>query len=157
RGGHSRHASDVSVALPDTEQGAGEVVDPLTRVAGARTWLRWLSDLISHPRARIAAFGSVLLGGFALGAVALFGFAWLANEVLEQATAALDQQVLQAMRRFASPQLDAAARALSFMGSEAVLVFGTVLLAYLAWRGRWGAAAMLVLVVFGAQLLNDLL
>jgi undecaprenyl-diphosphatase len=106
---------------------------------------------------RVAAFGGVVIAGFVAAVVVLYGFAWLANEVLEQETVTLDTSALQYLHQFSSPQLTTAANLMSLMGSEVVLVVGLVLLALFGWQRRWRAAVTLVLVTLGAQVLNDIL
>jgi undecaprenyl-diphosphatase len=106
---------------------------------------------------RAARFGGIVAAGFVLAVVVLYAFAWLADQVLEQETRALDLGTLQYLQQFSSPQLTVAAEAVSLMGSQVVLVVGVVLLAIFGWQRRWGAAASLVLVTAGAQILNDIL
>jgi membrane-associated phospholipid phosphatase len=106
---------------------------------------------------RLAEFGGIVVAGFAAAVVLLYGFALLANEVLERETTAMDAAAAAFLQQFSSPQLTAAAQIISVMGSQAVLVLGAVLLGILVWQGRWGAALTLVLVTAGAQILNDIL
>ena len=106
---------------------------------------------------RIAAFGGIVAAGFAAAVVVLYAFAWLANEVLEQETTSLDAAAAAFLQQFSSPALTSIAQLVSLMGSQAVLALGAVLLVALAWQRRGGAAATLVLVTAGAQLLNDVL
>jgi undecaprenyl-diphosphatase len=92
-----------------------------------------------------------------LGAGALFLFARLADEVLERDSLALDQGVLLALQSHANPELNRAALALSLLGAQGLAVLLALALGGLVWRRRFGAAASLLLVVVGAQLLNNLL
>ena len=105
---------------------------------------------------RVAEFGGIVVAGFVAAVLVLYAFGWLADEVLEQQTATLDSATGQLLQRFSSAPLTLAAQAISLMGSQVVLVATVLLLALFAWQRRWTAALMLVLVIGGAQLLNDL-
>lgn len=120
-------------------------------------WRRWLAELREHEQGRLAEFGAIVVAGFLGAVVLLYAFAWLANEVLEQETLALDLAVLSALRSFSSPQLTAIAQVVSLMGSEVILIVAAILLAVFLWQRRWGAAVLLVTVTGGAQVLNDIL
>jgi undecaprenyl-diphosphatase len=89
--------------------------------------------------------------------VVLYLFAWLADQVLDQETLALDLATLAFLQRFSSPQLTTAAQLISLLGSEVVWVIAAVLLAWFAWHRRWSSAISILLVAGGAQLLNDVL
>jgi membrane-associated phospholipid phosphatase len=117
----------------------------------------WIMGLATHQQERLARLGGAALAGILVAIVALYAFGWLAYEVLERQTAALDNAALAFVQRFSSPQLTRAAEIISLFGSELVWVFGIILLGVFAWQRRWGAALMLVLVTAGAQLLNDVL
>jgi undecaprenyl-diphosphatase len=131
-------------------------VDP--RVANEPDQSRngWSEEAADQPR-RLAEFGLAIVLGFVAGVVALAAFAWLAEEVLGRQTQQLDDATLALLRHFSSPTLDRLALGVSLLGSEFVIVAGVVLVAFFAWQRRWGAAAGLVLVTGGAQLLNDVL
>jgi membrane-associated phospholipid phosphatase len=118
---------------------------------------QWIAGLLRHGDERLARLGGAAVAGVVVAFVALYAFAVLADQVLEQQTAALDNSTLELMRRFASPQLTRAAEIISLFGSELVWVVGLILLGVFAWQRRWGAALMLTLVAGGAQLLNDVL
>ena len=115
----------------------------------------WL--LLTRGRQRVAALGLMLVRGFAAGLMALYGFAHLADEVMEQETQHVDELVLHTVRQVSSPPLDAIAYFLSFVGAELVAVLLVTLLVAFARRGRWGAAVGLLVTTLGAQLLNDVL
>lgn len=132
-------------------------LDPTVDAASDRNWQRWATQLGHRDPERVAAFGLVAGIGFLAAIVALFAFAWLANQMLGQATLQLDDATLSYLRQYSSPTLDVVARLLSLMGSEVVSAVGVVLLAVFAWQRRWGAAVLLVVVTGGAQLLNDVL
>jgi undecaprenyl-diphosphatase len=105
----------------------------------------------------VAEFGVILAAGFVASAVLLYVFAWLASEVLEQDTHAADLATLQFLQQFSSPRLTLLAEFFSAMGSEVVLVICVGLLVVFFWQRRWGAAVSLILVVAGAQVLNNIL
>ncbi|MCA1644867.1 MAG: phosphatase PAP2 family protein, partial [Chloroflexi bacterium] len=120
-------------------------------------WVRWAMELGHYDKDRLAGFGGVIIASLLLGVVLLYLFVTLADEVLTQQTAALDTAAFQNVHRFSSPQMDVVATALSLMGSEAVLVLSVLVLGLFLWQRRWGAAAMLILISGGVQLLNDVL
>ncbi|MCX6021927.1 MAG: phosphatase PAP2 family protein [Chloroflexi bacterium] len=101
--------------------------------------------------------GLRLLLGLAAGALALFLFAELSEEVLEQETQHLDEAVLGLLQRAQSPEMDQFARFVSFFGFEAAIALIVALLVYFVWRRRWTTAAQLLMVTLGAALLNSLL
>lgn len=108
-------------------------------------------------RVKLAQFGGIVAAGFVAAVLVLYGFAWLANEVLEQETQAIDTATLNFLQQFASPQMTLAAHFVSLLGSEVVLAITALLLIVLAWQRRWGRAVTLVLVTGGAEVLNNLL
>jgi undecaprenyl-diphosphatase len=133
------------------------IIEPTLAAASPTGWRRWTSELGQYGQGRIAEFSGILIAGF-VGAIALLGgFAWLADQVLTEQTQAMDLATLTFLERFASPPATLAARALSLMGSEAVIVLSVLLLIFFAWQRRWGAAAVLVVVAGGVQVLNDVL
>jgi undecaprenyl-diphosphatase len=132
-------------------------IDPTVEEAPESFWRRCLSQLRHYEQERLLGFGGVVVLGFLVGAAMLSVFAWLAEEVVSQETAALDQAALTYLRQLNSPQMTAAAQFLSLLGSEVVLVAAAILLAVFVWQRRWGAALILVLVTGGAQVLNDIL
>lgn len=106
---------------------------------------------------RLAGFGGFIAGGFLLGVVCLYLFAWLADQVMAKQTSAMDDAAYAFAHQFSSRSMDTFMRALSFMGSEAVLALGLVLLTLFVAQRRWGAAVLLILVTVGVQFLNDVL
>lgn len=120
-------------------------------------WRHWLADLERNEQGRLAEFGAIVVAGFIAAVVVLYAFAWLATEVLDQETQALDLATLAFLQQFSSPRLTQAAQLVSLLGSEGVWVMGAVLLALLAWHRRRGAAIMLLFITTGAQVLNDIL
>jgi undecaprenyl-diphosphatase len=144
------------VTQPTPDERAGRI-DPVVETAPPEAWGRWASQLGHYDKDRIAGFGGLIAAGFLVGVISLYFFAWLADEVMGKETTALDSAAFNFIHQFSSPQLDVIMRALSFMGSEAVLILGVVLLGVFLIQRRWGAAVILVLVTGGAQLLNDVL
>lgn len=132
-------------------------VDPTVDAPSPSGWRNWLAELGHYEQTRVAEYGAILVAGFAAAAVLLYAFAWLATEVLDQETAAIDMGTLQFLQQFTSPQLTLLANAISLMGSQVVLALGVALLAVFFWQRRWGAAVNLIVVTAGAQVLNDVL
>jgi len=120
-------------------------------------WRPWLAELERHEQGRIAEFGAIVVAGFLAAVVVLYAFAWLATEVLDRETQAIDLATLAILQRFSSPLLTQAALLISLLGSEAIWVLGAVLLAIMAWHRRWSTAITLVLITVGALVLNDIL
>ena len=108
-------------------------------------------------RESVAQFSGILVAGFVAAVVLLYAFARIADGVLEQETMALDLAVLAFLQQFSSPQLTTAATAVSLLGAEGIWVIAVVLVVRFAWQRRWSAVLILLLVVVGAQILNDLL
>jgi membrane-associated phospholipid phosphatase len=133
----------------------GNHIDPTVAAASESTWRRWLTTIVSLQRGRLASFGVIVLLGFLAGVAALYAFIYLADGVLELQTASLDTSLATWVHQFDSPALDVAARVVSTLGSEIVSVLAGVLLVVFIGQRRWGAAALLVVVTAGAQLLND--
>jgi membrane-associated phospholipid phosphatase len=131
--------------------------DPSVDAATERRWQAWLGRVVGRERERLAGFGAVVVLGFLAGAGAVYAFAWLATEVLEQDTTRVDATAAAFVRQFSSPTVDRLAWLFSLFGSEVIWVLGLCLLALFVWQRRWGTAVLLVLVAGGAQLLNDIL
>lgn len=144
---------------PESPAEGAPLVDqePVVATGSGAAWTAWLRHLLTAARGRLAGAGALLLGALVVGAAALWLFGAVADEVTEGETAVLDQGVASALRGVATPSLDEAARLVSALGSEVVAVLLVVLVGYFAWRRRWGAAASLVLITVGAQLLNNVL
>jgi undecaprenyl-diphosphatase len=137
--------------------GPGPAAEPTVASASPAGWRNWLLHLVRYGRDRLAALGLTLGLGLATALLALYLFAVLADQVMEQETVQLDDAVLGALRQVQSPGLDLAARVVSALGSEVLVVLMVLLLIVLGWQRRWGAMVGLVLTVGGAQLLNDVL
>ncbi|HEY3061766.1 MAG TPA: hypothetical protein VGL99_22565, partial [Chloroflexota bacterium] len=133
-----------------------EELDPVIARQSEAAWRRWLDQLGRRPE-RVAGFGAIIGLAFVLGLAAMYAFIRLADEVLEQQTLALDTAASALILRYQSPAVDVLMRTLSFLGSELVLGLTVILAALFAWQRRWGAGVLVVVVIGGAQLLNDLL
>ena len=131
--------------------------EPVVAAGDARAWAAWLCHLLTVARARLAGAVALLFGALLVSGAALWLFGALADGMAEGETAAVDEGVVTALRRAASPSLDEFARVASAFGSEVVAVLLVVLLGYFALRRRWGAAVSLVVVTVGVQLLNNVL
>ena len=142
--------------MTSVDNSAGKI-DPAVAAAPAEGWRRWAADLGHYDKDRVAGFGGVIIAGGLIGILFLYLFVLIADEVLGQETAALDATAFEFVHRLSSPEMDLAAIAISFMGSEAVWILSVLLLGLFLWQRRWGAAIMLILVSGGVQLLNDIL
>jgi len=146
-------SEEARATVVPNSQGA----EPTVAQASPARWRAWASFLIHHGRARLAALGLTLGLGLILALLALYLFAVLADEVMEQETAQLDNAVLGALRSVQSPGLDRLAYVVSALGAEVLAVLMVVLLIVFGRQRRWGAAVGLLVVVVGAQLLNNVL
>ena len=142
-------------AVSDSKR-RGEI-DPALDAAPASGWRRWADELLTRQQERLAAFGGIVVAGFIAAVVVLYAFAWLAYQVLEKQTQALDLATLAFLQTFASPALTTVATIISLFGSQAVALVGAIMLVLFAYQRRWGAAITLVLVGGGAQILNNIL
>jgi membrane-associated phospholipid phosphatase len=134
-----------------------DTLDPTVASASRAGWRAWLVGLARHGQQQLARLGVALTLGF-LGAIcALYFFATVAGDVVDQDTQALDTAVLLRLREFASPSLDLAAAVASALGSEVVAVLLVLLLLIFGWQRRWGTAVALLLTTVGAQMLNNVL
>jgi membrane-associated phospholipid phosphatase len=140
-----------------TSTSADDRADPTVAARSPTGWRRWLAHFGYDDQEQVAKFGAVVVAGFGAAVILLYAFAWLATEVLDQETAALDLGTLQFLQRFSSPQLTLLANLISLMGSQVVVAVGVALLVTFFWQRRWGAAVSLIMVTAGAQLLNDVL
>src|SRR5713101_2572231 len=107
--------------MTKADEQAGRI-DPAVEVAPAEGWRRWAANLGHYDKDRVAGFGGVILAGALIGIVFLYLFVVIADEVLGQETAALDTTAFEFVHRLSSPEMDLAAIAISFMGSEAVWI-----------------------------------
>lgn len=93
-----------------------------------------------------------------VAALALLLFARIADSVLDQKTESFDQQIRSAVHQHASPQLTAAMRGITWLGSWQVLLPAVCcLLAILILRGMTREARLLLVTVVGAEVLDIVL
>ncbi len=130
---------------------------PVSFAEVANTVHRAERDFETYDQDRLARFGAIALVGFVAAVALLYAFAWLADQVLEQETQALDLATLHDLQQFGSPQLTFVAQVVSMMGSQVVVVIAAILLIVFVAQRRWSAALTLILVTAGAQVLNDIL
>src|SRR5947207_8203045 len=96
-------------------------VDPAVESAAPRGWAAWLRTLVLRSPERLAGFGGTIALGFGLSLLLMYGFIWLADQMLDNETKAMDLAATHFAQTFRSPQLDMLAWAISLLGSEAVL------------------------------------
>jgi membrane-associated phospholipid phosphatase len=97
----------------------------------------------------------VWIAGLSIAGLALWGFAQLADEVMEQETQSFDQGILLALQRLHTPLLDQLVLGITFLGDPLVLgilslCFGAILLL----RQRWTECITLAIATGGAIGLN---
>ncbi|HLO51104.1 MAG TPA: phosphatase PAP2 family protein [Kamptonema sp.] len=101
---------------------------------------------------------AIRLAGLAIAAFALWGFAAIAQEVLEKETRAFDTEILLALKRLHAPLLDRIMIGFTFLGEPRLLfviclALGTILLV----RSHRSEALTIALAIIGAVGLNTLL
>ena len=134
-----------------------EHLEPTVASATRAGWRTWARDVATSGWRWVAGLGLALGLGFSAAILALYGFAKLADDVIERDVDRLDGAVLGWLRQFSSPPLDAAAGAISFLGSEGIAVLLVLLLVVFGRQRRWGAIGALLVTTVGAQLLNNVL
>ena len=96
-----------------------------------------------------------LLIGLAAAIGALIFFGWLTDEVLEGDSRQFDEFTRAAVHELASPAITKIMRGFSFVGSTLVLAAGTIVVAIVFAKRKWGREAKLfVATMIGAALLN---
>lgn len=128
------------------------------------SWIRDLSHFIYHTwKNRVSPKLIPLLStmgaiGIVIAALALWGFAAIADEVLEKETDAFDTSVLLALQQLHTPLLDQLMLGFTFIGNPKVLFVATlgICLGLILWRRRVEAAILATSGV-GAIGLNFLL
>ncbi len=134
-----------------------ERTEPTVASGSLQEWRAWACYLFTTGKHLLGWLGLVLVLGLLLGLGALALFAALADQVLEQDAERLDNTVLAILRLFESPALTAVAHGLSALGVEVLAVILVLVLIALAVQRRFGAMVGLLLVTFGAQMLNNVL
>src|SRR6476660_2305934 len=101
-----------------------------------------------------ALFEAAIAASLAVAVLALFLFAWLANEVLAGDTLRFDQAIRSWVHQFASTGMTRAMHAISLMGYEVLLV--EVAIAFIVFaKLRWKRAALwLAIAMIGSVLLD---
>lgn len=109
--------------------------------------------------ARLAPLLSVVrIGGLAIAAIALWSFATLAEEVLEQETRTFDTNILLALKKIHTPLLDQVMIAFTSFGEPVVLFVVSLILGVgLLVLKRQAEAITLAVAAGGAGVLNYLL
>ncbi len=96
--------------------------------------------------------------GLAIAALGLWGFAQLAEEVLEQDTQVFDTSILLTLERLQTPWLDQLMLGITVLGEPTLLVILTLSLsAALLLRQQWAEGSMLAIAALGGAGLNVLL
>lgn len=111
---------------------------------------------------RVLSLLSLITGiqffGLALSALALTGFAKLADEVLENETLVFDRTVLLALRQLHTPLLDRVMVVVAAVGDPSLLLILTFMVSLgFGLRRRWPEGTVAVLAGGGAIALNYLL
>lgn len=100
----------------------------------------------------------IRLAGLAVAALAMGGFAFIAEEVLKQQTQTLDREILLALRRLHTPLLDRVMVGVTFLGEPKLLLVLSLSLGF--WwllRNHRSEATTLAITAAGAIGLNTLL
>ncbi|MGB3695111.1 MAG: phosphatase PAP2 family protein [Spirulinaceae cyanobacterium] len=103
-------------------------------------------------------FSAVIIGGLVTAAFAIWGFAEIAEEVLEQETQALDTSILLAIQQIHTPLLNKIVIGITTLGDPFILtILSLVFGVFLFWKRKWADAITLVITAVGALGLNFLL
>ena len=95
---------------------------------------------------------------FAISALALVLFGWLAEEVFEGDMTRFDAVVRATVHGWSTPHLTAAMQVLTFLGSVLFIVSATLLLCLLFWWYGWRREALrLAVAMLGAAGLDEIL
>ena len=112
----------------------------------------YLNDPEQAPKP-VGLISAVLLGSLAASVGGLALFTWLAEEMLEGATARFDSSVRMWVHGFASPQLTAAMRFITDMGSVGLFTVLALAITIFLIKGWKRAAGWTALSAAGATLL----
>ncbi len=121
------------------------------------SWLRrgWIWMEHSQPASLLTTL-PVLGLGFA--ALALWGFGYLASEVVEHETQAFDTKVLYAIRQMHTHNLDMLMTGITFLGESSFLIVISIGIGtYLLWKRQIAESIALAIAAIGAAGLNYLL
>jgi len=100
----------------------------------------------------------IRLGGLAVAALAMWGFATIAEEVLEKETYAFDKSILLDLRSLHTPLRDRLMLGLTFLGEPNLLLILSVSLGIILWVSKHRSEATTIAVTgAGAIALNLLL
>lgn len=100
----------------------------------------------------------IRVGGLLLAALSIWGFAQIADEVLEKESQAFDTRILLAIERIHTPLLDRVMLGITFIGDPTVLLI--ICLGFGIWllkQGRRATTTTLGVAAVGAIVLNFLL
>jgi undecaprenyl-diphosphatase len=98
---------------------------------------------------------TIRVGGFFLAMLALWGFAEIAEEILEQESLVLDQQILLTLQDWHNPLLNQMMIGVTFFGDPNVLgVLAVVTALVLLYFRKRSEATTLIIAALGASLLN---
>ncbi|HYW90079.1 MAG TPA: hypothetical protein VFB50_20060, partial [Chloroflexota bacterium] len=77
------------MATAASEEQPGQL-EPAVASASASGWRSWAAELARREQERLAGFGAIVVLGFLAGAAAVYAFAKIAREMLEQETTQID-------------------------------------------------------------------
>ncbi len=117
-----------------------------------QTWKEKISPRIAP------LLSTVIIAGLVAAALAIWGFAEIAEEVLEQETQALDTSILLAVKQIHTPLLNKIVIGITTLGDPFILMILSLLFgAFLFWKQKWADSLTLVITAVGALGLNFLL
>lgn len=94
--------------------------------------------------------------GLLLAALALWLFAEIADEILDQESFTFDKEILLTLKQLHSPLLDQVMLGFTYLGEPVILVLICLVLGvWLLLRGTRSQATTLIIAVVGASLLNN--
>lgn len=109
----------------------------------------------ANPKRLLALLLTIRAGGLLTAALGLWGFAQIADEVLEKESQAFDSAILLAFRQLHTPVLDTVMALVTVLGEPVVLLcVGLGLGIWLLMRGRREQALTLAIAAAGAGGLN---
>jgi membrane-associated phospholipid phosphatase len=98
---------------------------------------------------------TIRVGGFLLAMLALWGFAEIAEDILEQESFTFDQQILLTLHDWHNPLLDQIMVGVTFWGNPSVLgVLAVVAALVLFYFKKRSEATTLIIAALGASFLN---